>query len=358
MSPVAERSPGGRVGGDRDDRGRERAMRGLAAGANVTWLPLAVALVLLCVAFTVLSPGNVFFSADNFAAIAVDMAATGIMAIGATFVLTAAGIDLSVGGVLAFSSILGARVMAHHTSTGMLLLGIAVMIAAGLALGLVNGVLIERLSVPGFIATLGTLGMTIGGGYLLSNGVAVSGIPPGLQDQFGVAKLFGVVPLPAIVFLVLALAASIAMRKTRFGCYTVAIGSNREAASRAGIRVRWHLIKVYALAGCLAGVAGVIDVARFSGAAVSAHQTDVLPVISAVVIGGTSLFGGVGTIGGTVIGVALLSVLTNGLVIVGLQSFWQQIATGAILIVAVMSDQHRARLTLRRRAASAERDAA
>jgi ribose transport system permease protein len=147
--------------------------------------------------------------------------------------------------------------------------------------------------------------------------------------------------VPIAVGLVVVVAAILALRRTRFGRYTYAIGSNAEAARRVGINVDLHLLKVYIVSGFLAGLAGIIDLARFNTASVGAHTLDNLSAISAVVIGGTSLFGGIGTIVGSVVGTFIPAVLRNGFVIGGVQAFWQQVAIGIVLILAVYIDQRR-----------------
>jgi ribose transport system permease protein len=206
-------------------------------------------------------------------------------------------------------------------------------------------VLIALLDIPPLIVTLGTFGMALGLADVITGGVDVSGIP----SQFGTTIGSGSIgPFPSLVVIaaVVTVIAGLVLHFTRFGRYTHAIGSNAEAARRAGIRVSGHLIKVYALAGFLSGLGGVLSLAYFTTTTISRHVTDNLTAISAVVIGGTSLFGGRGTMFGTVVGVFIPVVLASGLVIVGVQSFWQQVVIGAILIIAVYFDQ------LRRRARS------
>ena len=149
------------------------------------------------------------------------------------------------------------------------------------------------------------------------------------------------IPYLVLVALAVAIVLGIVLAQTRFGRYTYAIGSNEEAVRRAGVNVDRHLIKVYALAGTLSGLAGFMNLARFGTTTIGGHATDNLNAIAAVVIGGTSLFGGIGTILGTVFGVFIPAVLQNGFVIVGVQAFWQQVAVGAVLIVAVYLDQLR-----------------
>jgi ribose transport system permease protein len=151
-----------------------------------------------------------------------------------------------------------------------------------------------------------------------------------------------------LIAFAVALVFGVLLATTRFGRYTYAIGSNEEGARRAGVAVDRHLIKVYALAGTLSGLAGFLSLARFATTTIGGHSTDNLQAIAAIVIGGTSLFGGVGTMLGTVFGVFIPAVLQNGFVIVGLQPFWQQVAVGAVLIIAVYLDQLRRRTSYQR----------
>ena len=159
------------------------------------------------------------------------------------------------------------------------------------------------------------------------------------MNTLGVGRAFGVVPWLVIVALLVTLVAGITLRYTRFGRYTVAIGSNHEAARRTGINVDRHLLKVYAMAGVLSGLAGILSLARFANTTIQGHDTDNLQSIAAVVIGGTSLFGGIGTIFGTLVGVFIPTVLQNGFVILRIQPFWQEAAVGGVLIAAVYVDQ-------------------
>jgi ribose transport system permease protein len=176
-------------------------------------------------------------------------------------------------------------------------------------------------------------------------------VPPAVQTEIGLRELVGFdlagqhvrITPPVAVAYVIAIIAAIVLNRTRFGRYTYAIGSNAAASRRAGINVDLHLVKVYALSGLLAGVAGAMDLLRFGTASVGSHQADNLAAISATVIGGTSLFGGIGTIGGTVVGAFIPTVLRNGLVIARVQPFWQNVAIGAVLILAVYLDQRRRR---------------
>ncbi len=221
-----------------------------------------------------------------------------------------------------------------------ILAGLAIGLLVGVGWGAVNGLLISLLDIPPLIVTLGTFGMALGLSDVITGGVDVSGIPAKLNTTIGAGSL-GPIPVLVVIAVVVTVVLGLVLHLTRFGRYTYAIGSNAEAVRRAGINVNWHLIKVYALAGLLAGLGGDLSLAYFTTTAISGHVTDNLTAISAVVIGGTSLFGGSGTMFGTVVGVFIPVVLASGLVIVGVQSFWQQVMIGAILIVAVYFDQLR-----------------
>jgi ribose transport system permease protein len=308
--------------------------------------------------------GTSFSNARNFNDIIIDSSQLVVLSVGMTFVIIAAGIDLSVGSVLILSSVVAAQVTIALSGTPQdianfefptqhigIPIGLMAGVATGLLCGIVNGLLITRLQVPAFIVTLGMLGIALGLGQLLSGGTSVPNVPPAVQTEIGLRELvaFDVagqrvrITPPVAVAYAIAILAAIALNRTRFGRYTYAIGSNAPASRRAGINVDFHLVKVYALSGLLAGVAGAMDLLRFGTASVGSHQADNLAAISATVIGGTSLFGGIGTIGGTVVGAFIPTVLRNGLVIARVQPFWQNVAIGAVLILAVYLDQRRRR---------------
>jgi ribose transport system permease protein len=176
----------------------------------------------------------------------------------------------------------------------------------------------------------------------MTGGVDLSNVPMNLVTTIGAGRgFFNQVPWLVVIAAAAALVFGIILRFHRFGRHTCAIGSSQEAARRAGISVDRHLIKVYALAGCMAGLAGFLSLARFATTTIAGHEEDNLKAITAVVIGGTSLFGGIGTMLGTILGVLIPTVLQNGFVIVGVQPFWQQAAVGAVLILAVIVDRLR-----------------
>ncbi|MEA2252745.1 MAG: ribose transport system permease protein [Solirubrobacteraceae bacterium] len=313
----------------------------LVAGSS-TWIGLI--LVGLILVFSALSPSS-FLSSLNARNIATDAAVLLVLATGMTYVIITAGIDLSVGAVLVFSGVVSSKAMnaVGGDNWGVILVGLAVALAGGLAWGLVNGVLVAKARIPPFVVTLGTLGASLGAALVITGGVDARSVPFKLVTTIGTGRLFGQIPWLVVIAFAVTIVFGVILAATRFGRYTYAIGSNEEGARRAGVAVDRHLIKVYALAGTLAGLAGFLSLARFSTTTIGGHDTDNLQVIAAVVIGGTSLFGGIGTMLGSVFGVFIPAVLQNGFVILGVQPFWQQIAVGVVLVGAVYLDQLRRR---------------
>jgi ribose transport system permease protein len=323
----------------------ERTWLRRLAGSNI-WIFLILGGI--CLVFAILSFDS-FASTTNARNVSVDASVLLVLAVGSTFVIITAGIDLSVGSVLVFSGVVAAKLMESvgGESTGVILLGLGAALGSGLAWGLFNGIVIAKLKVPALIVTLGSFGAALGFAQLITDGVDVREVPFPLVDSVGSGLLFGEIPYLVLIAGGVALVFAVLLAMTRFGRHTYAIGSNQEAARRAGINVDRHLIKVYALAGTLAGLAGFMSLARFATTTIGGHATDNLQAIAAVVIGGTSLFGGIGTVLGTVAGVFIPAVLENGFVILGVQPFWQEVAVGAVLILAVYLDQLRRRARYR-----------
>jgi len=304
----------------------------------------AIALVLVgMIAVFSLLQFNEFFTVSNLRNIGTDAAVLLIVATGLTYVIITAGIDLSVGSVLVFASVVSARMMnlVGGDNWGTIIVGIVIGLLAGIGWGVLNGFLVSKAKIPSFIVTLGTLGMALGAALLITGGVDERNVPFKLVETIGTGRLFDQIPYLVLIAAVVALVFGIILAQTRFGRYTYAIGSNEEGVRRAGVNVDRHLIKVYGLCGALAGVAGALSLARFGTTSIAGNTTLNLDAIAAIVIGGTSLFGGVGTILGTVVGVFIPAVLRNGFVIVGVQPFWQQVAVGGVLIAAVYLDQLR-----------------
>jgi ribose transport system permease protein len=317
----------------------------LATGST-TWIILILAGMI--VVFSLMEPSS-FATVNNARNVGTNAAILLVVAVGMTFVIITAGIDLSVGSVLVFSGVVSAKAMNGMDGDGwdVILVGLVVALGCGLGWGILNGLLITKARVPPLIVTLGTLGMALGLALIITDGVDVREVPPKLVTSIGVGRVFDQIPWLVVIAAAVAIVFGVVLASTRFGRHTYAIGSNDEAARRAGINVDRHLIAVYAIAGGLAGLAGFMSLARFATTTIGGHATDNLSAIAAVVLGGTSLFGGVGTVLGTVVGVFIPAVLQNGFVIVGVEAFWRDVAVGAVLIAAVYLDQLRRRTQYR-----------
>jgi ribose transport system permease protein len=311
-------------------------------------LQIVLILAVIIAIFGVLDP-DAFLSVFNLRGIVVNTSILAVLGVGMTFVIITGGIDLSVGSVLVLSGVIASKTMvaAGGQGWGVAVLGMVVASVVGLACGLLNGVLIAKLRVPPLIVTLGTMGATLGVAQIITSGIDLRDAPDVLVDNVGFGNLVGQVPTLSVVALVVVVLGMIVLHRTRFGLHTYAIGSNPEAGRRVGLKVNRHLIKVYALAGLTAGFAGILNLAFFQSTTIAGQTNTNLNVIAGVVIGGTSLFGGVGTVFGTVIGLFIPSTLQNGFVILGVQPFWQQVVVGGVLIAAVYVDQARRAAALR-----------
>jgi ribose transport system permease protein len=304
-------------------------------------------LIIICLSFTVLA-GDRFLSGGNFSLISQNVAVWAVLGVGMTFVIITSGIDLSVGSVLVFASVVSAKLMEAMggAGPGVAAAGMIAAILGGMAWGIVNGVLVAVAKVPALIVTLGTLSVALGLAQVLTGGIDIRSVPTELTDFSVYTKVLGIPGLP-FVALVIVVIGGILLHKTRFGRYTYAIGSNEEAARRTGVKVTRHLVLVYALAGTLAGVGAILTLAQFGTTTIAGQSLTNLNVIAAVVIGGTSIFGGEGSIFGTVVGLFIPAVLQSGFVIIGVQPFWQGVAVGSVLIAAVYVDQSRRAAALR-----------
>ena len=308
-----------------------------------------VLLIALMAIFTTLRPEQ-FGSSFNLSMLAINAAILLVLSVGQTFVIIAGGIDLSVGTVLVFASIASAQIMLRISGAaggtygttqggwGVVFVGLIVALLSGAFWGAINGVLVAVARVPPLIVTLGTFGMALGFAQILTNGTDIRAVPEILVDAIGSGAIAGV-PVLVVIAAAVALVGAVVLHLTRFGVHVFAVGSDKEAARRAGIQVGRKLVAIYVLSGTLAGLAAMMSTARFATTTIGGHAMDNLSTISAVVLGGTSLFGGIGSIAGTVVGVFIPIVLLNGFVILGIPPFWQTVATGAVLILAVWIDQ-------------------
>lgn len=304
-------------------------------------------LLLLILVFALLEPR--FLHPLNVLNVLRQVSIAGLIAIGMTFVILTAGIDLSVGSLLAFAGLVGAFVAkgglddrfaigASATVGNPALLAMLAAIAIGIIGGALQGLAITRLRVPPFVVTLGGLTAFRGAALLFSGGGPISGFSPD-YTWWGQGRIWDI-PVPVIIFFLAAILAHIVLRYTRFGKHVYATGGNESAAALNGIPTRRIIVSVYVISGFFCGLAAFLLSARLNSAEAVAGSGLELTVIAAVVIGGTSLFGGVGSIAGTIVGALLIGVLTNGLVLLNVSSFVQQIVIGLVLVAAVALDQY------------------
>jgi inositol transport system permease protein len=314
-------------------------------GLLARFAPL-VFLIVLMVAFSLFQPR--FLSPFNLFNVMRQVSVYGLLAVGMTFVILTAGIDLSIGSLLAFAGLVAAAVdkggLANRFSVGagQDALGYGWPLAAlaavivGIAGGWLQGQAITRFKVPPFVVTLGGMSVFRGAALLFAGGGPISGFDPSYV-WWGQGKI-GPVPVPVIIFVVFAILAHIALRYARYGRKVYAVGGNPEAARLAGLNVLGVIGSVYVIMGFFAGLGGFVLSARLNSSEAVAGVGYELTVIASVVIGGTSLFGGVGTIFGTVIGTILIGVLLNGLVLMEVSPYIQQIIIGVIIVLAVAFD--------------------
>jgi ribose transport system permease protein len=296
-----------------------------------------VGLLVLCAALWIASPH--FLTPANLLNVVEQSAIIGIIAVGMTFVIITAGIDLSVGSLVALSGI--AFGTAAHQGVPLPLASV-IGLGTGMMCGAANGLLITIGRLPPFIATLGMMSMARGAALMLSDGRPISGYPEGFR-LLATGNVLGV-PVPVLVMLAIYGAAHFTLRRTTFGRYTYAIGGNEEAATLSGINVRRNKTLVYSLSGFLSALTALLLVARLNSAQPIAGIMYELDAIAAVVIGGASLMGGAGSVVGTLIGSLIMAVLRNGLNLLGVPSYVQQVAIGAVIVIAVLVD-----MALRRR---------
>ncbi|MBD2298924.1 ribose ABC transporter permease [Nostoc sp. FACHB-87] len=293
-------------------------------------------LVIICILFSLLSPN--FFTAGNAVNILRQASINIVLATGMTFVILTGGIDLSVGSILAVSAVVAVLVSLIPVLGW---LAVPAALLTGLCLGLLNGALITYLDVPPFIVTLGSLTALRGAAYLVANGTTV------INRNINFAWIGNsyVGPLPCLVILALLTVAVswFVLRQTVLGVQIYAVGGNERAARLTGIKVNRVLLFVYGVSGLLAGLAGVMSASRLYSATGMLGQGYELDAIAAVILGGTSFTGGIGTIGGTLLGALIIAVLNNGLTLLNMSYFWQLVVKGLVIIAAVMIDRLRRR---------------
>jgi len=295
---------------------------------------IVLALLALQIALAFLSP--VFLTVDNQLQVLLQASINAIIALGLTFVIITAGIDLSVGSTAALAGMVGAKAMGAEVPWGVAIL---LALGVGLAVGAANGLLITRLRITPFIVTLGTLSVVRGLTLIYSEGRPVFGFPKAFNER--VAGDLGPVPMPVVIAGGVALASWFVLRYTRLGEYAYAIGGNEEATRLSGVAVDRTKVGIYMVCGLFAAIAGVVLSARLRAAEPNAASGYELDAIAATVMGGTSLFGGEGGVVGTIIGALIIATLRNGLNLLNVQAYYQQLAIGLVIILAVALDRFR-----------------
>jgi ribose transport system permease protein len=304
------------------------ASRGIKAGRQFGTL---VGLLVLCAVLWALTP--YFLTVSNLLNIAEQTSINAIVAVGMTFVIISGGIDLSVGSIVALSGVILGMALRDERP---LALALPLALLVGLVCGLVNGLLVSHGRLPPFIVTLGTMSIARGFALLATEGRPVSGFDPAFRSL--ATGRIGFIPAPVIVMALVYAVAHFVLTRTTFGRYVYAIGGNEEATRLSGVSVKFHKAMIYGVSGLTSAIAAVILTARLNSAQPIAGMMYELDAIAATVIGGTSLMGGEGTLGGTLVGALIMGVLRNGLNLLGVSSFLQQVVIGAVIVVAVLLD--------------------
>lgn len=306
---------------------------------NILKSQLATILIILAalvVFFSIMSDG--FFTQKNFYNIFQQISVIGIITVAQTFVIITSGIDLSQGAIIGLTTVITAMCMVDFG----LAIPVAIVIGllVGLGVGSLNGLLIAYLGLPAFIATLGSMSVTEAIALLVKGGKDIYNLPTEISD-FARQGIGNLIPNIAIIMIVIAVAMHILLKHTSFGRYVYAVGSNEQSARFSGVKTKSVLFRTYLLAGFLCGVAGIIMMCRMTGGVAIAGKGYQMDSISAVVIGGGSLFGGEGSVAGAMVGAFIMTILANGLQIMGVSSYWQQLITGIVLVGAVLMDTMR-----------------
>jgi ribose/xylose/arabinose/galactoside ABC-type transport system permease subunit len=337
------------------------------------WVFLAFLVLVFIVAIPLVSGSSVsFFTIRNSQNILVAITPVLLLGLGQTFVIISGGIDLSVGWMMSLASVLSALALRESFNAGLplplaVLVGLAAAVLGGLLIGFCNGTIIAKLKVPPFIVTLGSSFILRGMALLMSENTTIIGLPRGVRSygneslmylirgEGGAIHFFTrpdvsgdmlrrmdrIITYPVLLTAIVVGVALYVLKRTKFGRHTYAIGGNLEAAERAGVPVERHMVRLYMLSAATASVAGFLSMLRFTAGSAVIGDPLLLSSIAAVIIGGVSLFGGSGSVVGTVIGSLIIAVLTTGLVMLNVQSFWQFIVVGTVVILAVLIDQSR-----------------
>ena len=307
---------------------------------NYPWMSAAIPLVVLVVVLSVAHPRFLTFS--NMTSVLVQAAVYVIMALGMSFVLMTGGIDLSQGSLLALVGVIAAYILQSIDSIP---LAILASIAVGAIVGVANGVVVSCLKIPPFIMTLSTMYLCRGLTLVITQASPIT-IKNAAFKWIGSGSLL-YIPIPVFIFLIAAAVGQFILSYTATGRYILAVGSNREAARLSGIKTRWTECKVYIISGVMVAIAGIVYVARLGAAQAPAGQSYEMEAVAASVLGGTSVLGGEGGIIGTVMGAIVVAIIRNAIVLLNISTYYQQMITGAVILIAVIVDVQRKARTAR-----------
>ncbi len=323
------------------NRLRKHGAMGIAQRYGIVFV-----LIIMVIGISILEPA--FLRRTNLFNVLNQAAIFGIMSLGLTFVIISRGIDLSVGSILAFAGVVAASLGQTATASGkffpnlgelpLLIPILAALIVGGLCGG-ISGFLIAKTKIPAFIATLGMMTIARGLALIYSGGRPISTLTPSFSTLGG--RALGFLPIPVLIYFIMIVLSTVLLNRTRFGMNIYAIGGNREAAEVSGVNVSKNLIGIYAYSGLLAGLAAVVFASRVGSVHPGAATGYELTAIAATTIGGTSHSGGIGTIWGAFIGALVLSVMRNGLTLLGVDAYWQQVIEGLIIVIAVIIDMRK-----------------
>lgn len=331
----------------------QKSFKATLRNDGMATLTMLVVLFALVAFFSIVTPAGSFFSLGNIESILLNTSQLIVISLAVTFLVIGGQFDLSVGPMVVFAAVVSGWVLREidglsrgadgspgNTFWLAVVASVVSAILVGAMWGFVNGLIVTKMRIQSFIATLATMGIVLGLAQVLTGGVSLTGIPREVQRNFGFGHFLGI---SYFVWLagILSAIAWIVLRQTRFGMRTYAIGGNIEGARRSGINVNRHIVILFVLVGIACGLSGFLDIGRYGTASLGGHTSDALNAITAVAIGGTSLFGGRGRISGTLVGALIPSVLLSGFVIMGVQPFWQNVAVGVVLLLAVFTDQVR-----------------
>lgn len=312
----------------------EKALKHKKIKFDFPWITAAIALVVLVVALSIASP--MFLSTSNLMGILRQAAVYVIMGLGMSFVMMTGGVDLSQGSLLALIGVISAYIVQN---VGSIPLAILASVVVGAAIGSINGTIISCLSIPPFIATLASMYLCRGLTLVITQASPIV-LTNDAFKWIGTGSLLGL-PVPVYIFLIAAAVGQFILSYTATGRFILAVGSNQEAARLSGIKTRWNKCKAYILSGIMVSIAGIVYVSRLGAAQATAGQSYEMEAIAAAVLGGTSVMGGEGTVFGTVLGAIVVAIVRNAMVLLEISTYYQQVVTGAVILIAVIIDAQR-----------------